>query len=165
MGASALTMSIPLHAARRQAEYLPHLLELALAELAVGRPADDFLARHYREHREFGGRDRRFRNDFMASLAAGCRSLSLEGRVLPACWMAWLHIGIGLSGRSGGFAPPLALTCRWRRAVRLKSYLQLAEPRSRLWRHGLRRVVLSGRRRAHRKPRSVSDPAGIMGAS
>ena len=25
------------------------------AELAVGRPADDFLARHYREHRELAG--------------------------------------------------------------------------------------------------------------
>jgi 16S rRNA (cytosine967-C5)-methyltransferase len=135
MGASALTMSIPLHAARRQAEYLPHLLELALAELAVGRPADDFLARHYREHREFGGRDRRFFSGMIfawhrwrgwlpesLSPTAGLAAVGMLDGLTP-------HPALDCLAEAAGLPPPQPLhsVSLAERAVCLKSYLQLAE--------------------------------------
>ncbi len=128
-------MPIPLHAARRQAEYLPQLLELALAETAAGRPADRFLAGHYRAHREFGGRDRRF---FTGMIFAWHR------------WRGWLPAaippaaGLAAAGMLDGLAPHPALDCLAERAglpppqplsglplaeraARLQTYLQLAE--------------------------------------
>ncbi len=129
--------TMPLHAARRQAEHLPELLRLVLAETAAAHPADRFLAGYYRAHREFGGRDRRF---FSGMIFAWFR------------WRGWLpapeplaETGLAAAAMLDGLPPHPALDCLAERAglpppsaapagrplaeraAQLQQYLQLAD--------------------------------------
>ena len=50
----------PIHAIRKQAELGLTLLRDLETAVAPGQPLDQYLAHYYRQHREFGSRDRRF---------------------------------------------------------------------------------------------------------
>ncbi len=52
--------TVPLHAARKQAQIALTLLHDANMAVAQGYPLDRHLANYYRQHREYGSRDRRF---------------------------------------------------------------------------------------------------------
>ncbi len=109
---------IPMHAVRKQAALGLDLLRELEPAVAAGRPLDQELARHYRRHREFGSRDRRF---FSALAFAWFRWrgwLSAPGRP-DACdaVLAWLldasesHPAIEelagrLPGPAAGLRPP-----------------------------------------------------------
>lgn len=53
-------MTLPLKAARKQAELAEPLIRRLEEAVSQGHPADQTLRRYYREHPEFGSRDRRF---------------------------------------------------------------------------------------------------------
>ncbi len=54
-------MTLPLKVVRKQAELaLPLIRQMEEAVISQGQPADQTLRRYYREHPEFGSRDRRF---------------------------------------------------------------------------------------------------------
>ncbi len=84
-------MPIPIQAIRKQAELCPGLLRDLEAAVARGRPLDSTLARIYRQHREFGSRDRRF---FSALAFAWFRwrgwLAAPEQPAPPDCVLAWL---------------------------------------------------------------------------
>lgn len=61
MTATVDNKEIPPKIVRRQAEIIVEALEkLAPIVFEKGRPADECLGRHFKDHREFGSRDRRF---------------------------------------------------------------------------------------------------------
>jgi len=53
-------MTLPYRAAKKQAELAVPLVERISESVSAGIPADRALGRYYREHPEFGSRDRRF---------------------------------------------------------------------------------------------------------
>jgi len=53
-------MTLPPKAARKQAELAEPLIRQLEEAVSQGHPVDQALRRHYREHSEFGARDRRF---------------------------------------------------------------------------------------------------------
>ncbi len=58
---------IPGGAARKQAELCVNILARVNSEVALGHPADRTTSKLYREHREFGSRDRRFFSNLVFS--------------------------------------------------------------------------------------------------
>ena len=59
--------SMPERAVRKQAELSVEIVSRVARETASGTPADHAMARLYRQHREFGSRDRRFFSDLVFS--------------------------------------------------------------------------------------------------
>lgn len=62
-----LQREIPPHAARKLAELAPDLVRHIDEAVAAGHPADSTLSSHFRSHREFGSRDRRFLSNLVFS--------------------------------------------------------------------------------------------------
>ncbi len=62
-----MSPALPAHAATRQATVALELVRLALGKNASGIPADAFLAQTFRQHREFGSRDRRLYGNLVFS--------------------------------------------------------------------------------------------------
>ena len=83
------TRPFPARAAARQAALIPPLLARVSADVGAGRPADVALAAFFREHREFGARDRRL---FSQAVFSYFRWLGWLRDVEPgrAAALAWL---------------------------------------------------------------------------
>ncbi len=62
-----MSQPIPIEAARKQAELCVQILNRVSGEVALGHPADRVTSGIYREHREFGSRDRRFFSNIVFS--------------------------------------------------------------------------------------------------
>lgn len=84
-------MPVPIHAIRRQAELCPGLLRDLEAGVANGLPLDQQLAQHYRRHREFGSRDRRFFSNLAFAWFRWRGWLADPASPgIPDCVLAWL---------------------------------------------------------------------------
>jgi len=105
---------MPIQAVRKQAEICLGLIRELESAVAQGHPLDQYLAQYYRQHREFGSRDRRF---FSALAFAwfrwrGWLSTPSQPDALN-CVLAWLldssdmHPAIEwLASRLPPFSPP-----------------------------------------------------------
>ncbi|MDD5678493.1 MAG: RsmB/NOP family class I SAM-dependent RNA methyltransferase [Kiritimatiellae bacterium] len=100
-------MTLPPKAARKQAELAEPLIRQLEEAVSQGRPADQTLRRYYREHPEFGSRDRRF---FSALVFSWFRWRGWLATLSPAhCAMAYLldaaepHPAATLLAEQGGF--------------------------------------------------------------
>lgn len=108
-------MTLPPKAARKQAELAVPLIRQLEEAVRQGYPADQTLRRHYREHSEFGSRDRRF---FSALVFSWFRWRGWLAPLEPArCAMAYLldavepHPAVTLLAEQSGFSrlnPPPA---------------------------------------------------------
>ncbi|MBU0715989.1 MAG: hypothetical protein KJ964_11585 [Verrucomicrobia bacterium] len=101
-------MTLPPKAARKQAELAVPLIRQLEEAVSQGHPADQTLRRYYREHAEFGSRDRRF---FSALVFSWFRWRGWLAPLEPArCAFAYLldamepHPTATLLAKQGGFS-------------------------------------------------------------
>lgn len=91
-------MTVPERVLRRQAELVTATLDFVRDAVAAGHPADATLARLYREHPEYGSRDRRLLSDtiFAAFRWAGWLTPERAPDTATACRLAVLLDGAEL---------------------------------------------------------------------
>ncbi|MBN1270352.1 MAG: RsmB/NOP family class I SAM-dependent RNA methyltransferase [Kiritimatiellae bacterium] len=132
---------IPAKAAKREAELVMEIIRQVGAAVEAGQPADRALAQIYRDHREFGSRDRRF---FSAAVFSFFRWRGWTARLrldpASACAASFLldaalmHPAVKLLAASPPLGPadlqPLGLLSIEEKAASLAGWLALDEPPS-----------------------------------